>query len=270
MKKSKIFLSIIIMLLFLYILSATIYVGVNARPLLQSINNDIKIKVLFISILVSIMVILSFITIFKLGKKHIRTQILYNVSVFALLSGVYYMTMPKINIYIGICVIGVFTILTIMSRIVMIKYDMEIIKKIKQPNEEKYVKLNVTSSLPSGVKVNDIEAEFDKMRNNSEFYKHKSVNEIDYFEEKKRNRPNLEYGSFIEVKNNYYENAFMDNPAYYSGKSNNIGMAFDYNPDVKNPKYAGRPMKDTVQKNTTDVDKLNEEFVKKYNSKNGL
>ena len=177
-----------------------------------------------------------------------------------LVTSVYYFLLSKMFLFMilaGVCTLIVLIIC--------------IISATKKENPDRYIRIdeNAQSPLREGQQ-NVAQREFEKNRNNSAFYSHKKVDARAYFEDKEtKKKGTYQKGSFINVPTNNYENGFMENSNYANSRTNNAGKTFDFNPNPKNARTTSN-MRDSINRNTTDVEALNEEFVKKYHSKNGL
>ena len=226
-----------------------------------------KTKYTLLVMLILVGINFCLITNFKLKDKNMTLQAMYDTAAFMSLISLYFVvTNKEFQTVIFFALVILFFIALVVLRFVVLKAEFDIYKSYKH-NPDRYIRLDEKES-PLNKNYNYAQMELDRARNHSAFYEKKTVNAGDYFENAKSKKGvnGVKNQSFLNPHNNNYEKAFMEG----QDNTNNVGVAFDFNPDPKNAKSAGRSMKDSITRNTTDVDQLNKDFIKTYNSKKGL
>ena len=253
MKYSKKVKTNLVILTIIFLVSVFVVSYFSKLNLFSVINNNNLVKYGFIVGLSCVLLLTLTLGFGKLKKKHLVIQLINYISLSALLmiSFEFVTKFEVVNIFKNLKILLTtltFLVCLVTSLVILIVLSNKKVKKV----EDKYIRFDTTTSPLKTKNVNSIEEEFNKARGNSVFYAYEKTNDVSqYFEEKKK-QSQLDLND-SEVKQEKYFN-----------------QSFSFDVDINNAQYQGQSFKNVSSRNVTNVNKLNEDFMKDYNSRNGL
>lgn len=226
------------------------------------------VRILYILTLSGILLSVVTYNVSKLRKNNLLLQIIYYIVTLILLCMIYIYTIgyDSLRYTIFIYLLLALMLMTLVTKIFLISLQN---KDKKIQNQDKYIHFDNSKSMLVDDKSNIAEKELSKSKDYSAFYNHIKSDVSTYFEEVNGIK-SQQNNNYINASNQNYNKAFMNDYDYNDNITNNVGETYNFNPDPENAKYFHQTMRNKAQRNTTDVEKLNKDFIKKYHGKKGI